>query len=231
MDNIKLLFKIRLLSYLLFISFLFACNSSIELKKTKKEPLIIEDTTDLIRAYPDEAQFALDEIEPMYINYSENSVEFKVFSNVQDLILTTIDIYRNNQKIQRLKHNNTCASLKFTDWNFDGYKDLTSLTNLGATGNSFYSIWLFNPKKQQFEKNKELDNIASFIDTVKHLIISHYRSGADLENWNYYRFVNSHLIFDHGKSIETVMKSDKRVQRTTLKKIVNNKLLTYVSYK
>ena len=198
---------------------------------SKKQPLVIEGTTDLLMAYPDDAQFALDEIPPMYINYPKIPSEFKVVSHLEDLTLKTIDIYRDNQKVQTLNHNNTCSSLKFTDWNFDGYKDLSSLTSSGATGNRWYSIWLFNPKNQKFEKNVELDDKAGFIDTVKQFVISHYRIGLEKETWNYYRFVNSKLVFDHGKIVESYVKNNKKGTKTTLTKMVHNKLLKSISFK
>ncbi len=47
------------------------------------------------------------------------------------------------------------------DINFDGYKDIRLLDWLGATGNTGYSYWLFDPIKKIFVRNDELNALSN----------------------------------------------------------------------
>jgi hypothetical protein len=53
------------------------------------------------------------------------------------------------------------------DLNFDGFRDLMCLTYWGATGNTFYSVWLFNPKSHLFEPSAELSKLGNLNADVK----------------------------------------------------------------
>jgi hypothetical protein len=47
------------------------------------------------------------------------------------------------------------------DFNFDGYKDIKLLYSAGATGNTSYYVWLYDPAKKQFVENTDLSDLTS----------------------------------------------------------------------
>lgn len=47
------------------------------------------------------------------------------------------------------------------DINFDGYKDIKFMIFWGATGNTGYTYWLFDPSKNLFVENKNLSSLSN----------------------------------------------------------------------
>ncbi len=69
--------------------------------------------------------------------------------------------------------------LFYEDVNFDGKKDLGLLNNYGATGNYWYTIWLFNKKENKFIYDDYYSGMPSPIfDTLNKTIQVYYRMGA-----------------------------------------------------
>ena len=116
--------------------------------------------------------------------------------------LIKLNIYKSDKLIQTINYNGDCYFLELIDWNFDGYKDISVLCDAGVTGNTTYKIWMYNPKMKVFvfDTNFLLGNC--FIDTNKGFIIKHYREGSQFESWEYYKFKNNKLIFNHSKEVQ-----------------------------
>lgn len=47
------------------------------------------------------------------------------------------------------------------DMNFDGYKDIRLMSFWGATGNTGYTYWLFDPSRNFFVENKDLSSLSN----------------------------------------------------------------------
>ncbi len=47
------------------------------------------------------------------------------------------------------------------DMNFDGYKDIRLMSWWGATGNTGYTYWLFDPSKKVFLENSDLSSLSN----------------------------------------------------------------------
>jgi len=66
----------------------------------------------------------------------------------------------------------------FTDINFDGYKDISLLVWWGATGNSNWSFWLFDPKTRKFAYSKDFEGLGTFtLDPKTRQILTHSNGG------------------------------------------------------
>ena len=110
------------------------------------------------------------------------------------------------------------------DWNFDGYKDISVLSNCGSGGCSYW-IWNYVPKSDKYVYNKRLSEyIGLERDPIKEQIIFHYRAGFQEEFWDYYKYEKSKLVFVHGvfqnRWNDTLGKS---WIKKTYTKVVNNK--------
>ncbi len=69
--------------------------------------------------------------------------------------------------------------LFYEDVNFDGKKDLGLLNNYGATGNYWYSIWIFNQNENKFIYDDYYSGMPSPIfDTLNKIVQVYYRMGA-----------------------------------------------------
>jgi rhodanese-related sulfurtransferase len=84
-------------------------------------------------------------------------------------------------------------ALKFDDWNFDGYLDI-SLWRFpgGSMGNRPHYFWLWNPETEEFTENFDLGQISSWsrveIDYENNLIISHVRDDNNIYFIDYWKY-------------------------------------------
>jgi len=89
--------------------------------------------------------------------------------------------------------------VNFDDFNFDGYLDFSILVDKGATGNSSYNFYLFNPQRQIFEQPKHWPYLCSpeFHPEQKR-IISRGNGGAAgmVFGQSEYLVIGSRLILD-----------------------------------
>ena len=115
--------------------------------------------------------------------------------------LVKIKIYHANH-LQTIDYDKDFIKLELLDWNFDGLKDLSILENEGATGNSFYHVWNFNPSSNLFEKNHEIKG-SMYLDTINKYVVNHLREGFQLEYWDYLTYEGSKLKLHHSKVIES----------------------------
>lgn len=83
------------------------------------------------------------------------------------------------------------------DINFDGYTDIKLLSWWGATGNSGYNYWLFEPKKGRFVLNKELRDLSNPTPDYKRKQIKTHSVGGmagHIYGNAAYAFVNGRLM-------------------------------------
>lgn len=78
------------------------------------------------------------------------------------------------------------AYIRVDDINFDGFADLLLFNNAGATGNFWYNVYTYNPKKG-YTYNKTFSEISALkVDTPKKQIISYYHFSGCEETVIYY---------------------------------------------
>lgn len=136
----------------------------------------------------------------------ENKVEnmpqlsYSFVSLDSGFILNEIKVFRDSKLVQTITVNEPFDKnqIRLIDWNFDGYKDISVLSNCGS-GGCAYIIWEYLPKKEQYLYNKSLSNIMGLeIDTVSKYIVFHNRSGYSEENWDTLKYINNKLEFVKG---------------------------------
>lgn len=83
-------------------------------------------------------------------------------------LVETISIYTNDtephQSLQAEMDEPPISSSHFfttEDVNFDGYQDLKLLYHWGASGNTYYHYWLFDPTSQLFQRATAFDELSN----------------------------------------------------------------------
>lgn len=125
----------------------------------------------------------------------KHSYKFNVDST--GYILTSINIYSESKCIQKIITKKDIESKYFEliDWNFDGYKDISVLSNCGSGGCAYW-IWNYLPNRGTYEYNKELSEVLGLeIDSIQKQIIFHHRFGDQDEYWKYYEYKDYKLVF------------------------------------
>ena len=119
---------------------------------------------------------------------------------------------------------NENADYKLIDWDFDGYKDITVLSNCGSGGCAYW-IWNYSPSKNKFVYNEALSDVLGLeMDSIHKFIIFHSRAGYAQENWDTMKYHNNKLVFVKGLYQErwTDQKGRRWIKKTR-SKIINNK--------
>jgi hypothetical protein len=136
----------------------------------------------------------------------ENKIEkipqmsYRFISIDSGIILDTLKIYKDFKLIQKLAVNEHFIQKKtrLIDWNFDGYKDISVVSECGNAGCS-YLIWNYIPKKQIYSMNNELSNKMGLeLDSVAKKIVFHIRTGFAEENWDTFNYIDNKLEFEKG---------------------------------
>ena len=135
------------------------------------------------------------------IKYDDLTFSFNFYFDETGYILKKIEVCSKDKIYQTLL---TCDTLytedkkiSFRDWNFDGYKDISIINNIGSGGIS-YSIWNYNPIVKQFIYNKDLEAIGLEMDSISKYIIFHYRGGWEQEFWDTLKYKKDKLVFVKG---------------------------------
>ena len=181
------------------------------------------------------------EFNSLYSNYKE--VRFKQ-SDLKDTFcfkpkftkdhvrIRKIPVYLGDSLIQTLNYNGVYYSIELLDWNFDGHKDISILESVGATGNYFYNIFIYQPEKHTFQKFKGFETWNGFVDVKNQMLVKHYRTGIDHESFEYFKVKNGLPVLDHGKNIDLIRrdKSGNYVFKVTRSKMINNKLFKNITF-
>ena len=142
----------------------------------------------------------------------------------------TIYIYENFRKIQDIKVNKELAeyNFKLIDWNFDGFNDITVLSNSGSGGKTYF-IWNYSTMDNKYHYNQELsDKIGLEIDNLSKSIVFHYRAGFSEECWDTLQYTNNNLKYVKGTCQQRSTDSFGRdwIKYTHNKMINNKKVIT-----
>ena len=156
-------------------------------------------------------------------------ISYKFNLDKANHILKSIFIYSDLKKIQEIIVNKDINELKvkFIDWDFDGYKDISVLSNSGS-GGCEYLIWNYSKINGGYSYNKELSEVLGLeIDSISKFIIFHYRAGWQEEHWDSLKYVNSKLTLIKAVTQEkwNDPKGNSWIKRTSTK-LLNSTLIT-----
>jgi len=161
-----------------------------------------------------------------YFGKEKKQLSIKFNCDTANYTLSSIIVYEGEKVIQKINVNKEVSTFDFslTDWNFDGYPDITVLDNCGSGGCAYW-IWNYSPAQAKFIYNKELsEKLGLELDTLGKFIIFHYREGFSNEIWDSMQYVNNKLSFIKGVQRErwTDNSGKSWVKRTSTRKINNN---------
>ena len=144
--------------------------------------------------------------------------------------LKSITVISNTIVQQEIIANKDIMSKSFSliDWNFDGHKDITVLSNSGSMGASYW-IWNYSPTKKEYYYNDQLsDRPGLEIDTLSKLIVFHIRTGAETESWDSLQYNGNQLKFIKGCYQERWNDSSGKMWiKKTFTKIINGKRIVF----
>ncbi len=81
------------------------------------------------------------------------------------------------------------------DLNFDGYLDLRLLDNAGATGNNWYSSYIYDKTSRKFKLHYGLSELSGVkVDARNKQIITYNRGGACTECIQYFKVIADKLF-------------------------------------
>lgn len=84
--------------------------------------------------------------------------------------------------------------VQMVDMNFDGYLDLRILDNAGATGNNWYSSYLYDIPSGKFKLHYELSELSGVkVDTKNKQIITYDRGGYCTECMQYFKVIGDKI--------------------------------------
>ena len=181
--------KNKLFLFLLFIFFVSCIQE-------KQKPVVTKSITSAVKKNKIEINDSISG----YINPKLGLYSFKFDLDTAHLRLNKIKIYCDGKLVQTINANKEVLDneLKLSDWNFDGYKDITVLYNCGSGGCSYW-IWNYTPKLKKFVYNSILSEVSGLeMDSVLKYIVFHYRAGYQEESWDTMKYVNNKLVFVKG---------------------------------
>lgn len=101
---------------------------------------------------------------PVYNFYLRGDVESNTINQIeittgsgQKLLVQKLEV---EGGVDEISHQDTQFFVA-EDVNFDGYKDIRLTSFWGATGNTRYTYWLFDPSKNLFVENKRLSELSN----------------------------------------------------------------------
>jgi hypothetical protein len=202
------------------INFLFLILIiSVSCKQDKPKPVVVKEVTPLIE---EKKTVVINDTISGYINPKLGLYSFKFITDT--FSLKKIRIYYEAKLVQTIKTNKMCENNQFSliDWNFDGYKDISVISNCGSGGCAYW-IWNYSPKLKRFVYNSTLSDVLGLeIDSVSKFIVFHFRDGCRSEKWDTMKYVNNRLVFVKGLYIERGTDG----VSITRSKMVNNKIVT-----
>jgi len=98
--------------------------------------------------------------------------------------------------------------LTYQDFNGDGIKDIVIFSETGARGgNSFYYLYLVDPKNRKVNRVKNFENIVNPEYNIKHhVVVSYGLSGTN--NYSIYKISKDNRCYEIGESFEDTFESD-----------------------
>ena len=110
----------------------------------------------------------------------------RLYSDPAENVITHFEVFRGKGGVvdQRLESGmgeppyKDAQYFQALDLNFDGYKDIRIMTSWGATGNTVYKNWLYEPKFESFDHSPALDALSSPTPDPKRRVITTRSNGG-----------------------------------------------------
>jgi hypothetical protein len=225
--------KMKKSSFLVFIIVL-SCSYSCNFKNREKDKIGTSQAEYTLNkkkeVRKEDFKISDDSIATVKID-SDRQLSFKFNVDSSGYFLKSIIIYSDNIPVQIIHANKEIERKYFQlfDWNFDGYKDISVLSNCGSGGCAYW-IWNYSKENGKYFYNKELsEHLGLEIDTISRYIIFHYRAGYSEEYWDSLQYKNDKLSFVKGLFRERWSDTlGYHWVKNTRSKMINNKLVTKV---
>ena len=196
---------------------------SVSCVKEKPKPVFVKKVTPPIEV---KKKYDINDSISGYINPKLGLFGFKFIIDTSHHELKKIKIYSDGKLVQTIKTNKDIFDIDFklTDWNFDGYKDITICSDISAKGNVSYLIWIYSPKHKKYIFNDQLSELYDLtLDSVTKTIKSHFRAGQD-ESWETLKYKQQKFITIETLMIEKYPADGRGCVKTTRTKRINNKM-------
>ena len=135
---------------------------------------------------------------PYHIGLLYNtSIDMESSMHEQDLFITAVRLYNEDQLIQELKTQTQGLYIpEFEDFNFDGFTDIAIPLSSSGTNTFPYQYWLYNPQTQRFEDAPpSLNNIpAPEVDPQHQRIYAYHLTSQAVQTINIYRWENNGVV-------------------------------------
>jgi hypothetical protein len=216
---------------ILILLFVFLCSCNF--RHSEKEKVVnsqTENTARIKQHFSKTANYISDDSLVAFKIDGVRRLSYKFNVDSSGYLLKSIIIYSDNIPIQIIEANKQIERKDFqlVDWNFDGYNDISVLSNCGSGGCAYW-IWNYSKENGKYYYNNDLSEYLGLeIDTISKFIIFHYRFGYDKEWWDTLQYINNKLSFVKGlyrergtdttgnnwvKNIHTKMKDNKPITK------------------
>jgi hypothetical protein len=160
-----------------------------------------------------------------------NAFSFKFNTDSVSNYLRSIDVFLGQSVLQNISvEQESYRSYNLTDWNFDGYKDISVCQGCGS-GGCTYLIWSYLPSQNRFNFNEILSGIFGLErDSINEQIIVHRRGGFSFETWKCFDYPDGEiLIFSKGREAKRSFDSLGELwEKNTITELINNKLVSKI---
>ena len=137
-----------------------------------------------------------------HLNKVENGNPKFPDCHISDIHIVIKDSNEHIQTIEVPTNDHICDINKkdlfvISDINFDGYEDI----QLKTSKNSYY-FWIFNPRIQEFIRNKPLELLTDpYLDFDNEVVISSWSFGCCRSGDSHYKYINNKLTLIREKEI------------------------------
>jgi hypothetical protein len=156
------------------------------------------------------------EMHGKFINGFLNQGHIDVFNmsnakRIQKIIINdNYEIGHFDWDVERFEYNG--REVQMVDMNFDGYLDLRILDNAGATGNNWYSSYIYDKPSRKFKLHYELSELSGVkVDASSKQIITYDRGGYCTECIQYFKVIADKLFLVKIEWTEIDRRRDKEV--------------------
>ena len=166
---------------------------------------------------------------PVYNFYLRGNVEYNTIDQIE--ITKGIESKILVQKLEAGMGEPPVSGENFfgaQDMNFDGYKDIRLMSWWGATGNTGYTYWLFDPSKNIFVENSDLSSLSNSTPELQTKTIATHSvggmAGCIYNNATYKFDGNGKLILIHSEKQDWVEESKSFIK--TIGELKDGKIVT-----
>ena len=156
-----------------------------------------------------------------------NTFSFKFNTDSVDFYLRSIDVFSGQAVVQNISvEQESYRSYDLTDWNFDGYKDISVCQGCGSAGCQ-YLIWNYSPSQNRFNFNEMLSGkLGLQLDSVNQYILFNTQSGYSHQYLKTFKYEGDSISFLKNIIVERHIDGLNQFwEKNTVTELINNKLV------